>query len=249
MMSGRLRTVQTSASLSQQVYDSLRTAISSGELKPGAQITERGLAEEMGVSPTPVREALRRLEQERLVYRGPTKTLRVSRVSVEMLRQLGYARAGIRGLLARFATPNLTSEDHAWLQHNVDVAHRRLSDGDIINVVHETQDFHAYIDARAGNDVLESVSNTLEVFGDRLRHSVAQAVTKESQRRNPYEEHQEILDAIIDGDALEVERLTRLHVEAAVDDLIMMYELTVTTTAGNPADAEYPTPIPLMGTA
>ena len=68
----------TSETLADQAYEALRAAIISGELASGEKITERGLAERLSVSPTPVREALRRLEQDRLVVRqGPRREERV----------------------------------------------------------------------------------------------------------------------------------------------------------------------------
>ena len=71
----------SSQSLADQAYRALRTAITQGDLRWGDKITERGLAASLGVSPTPVREALRRLEQEQLVERTGPRSLRVATVS------------------------------------------------------------------------------------------------------------------------------------------------------------------------
>src|SRR5258708_21002385 len=77
----------TGPTLSDQAYRALRGDITSGALQPGQRLTERGLAEHLGVSPTPVREALQRLEHERLIERDPVRATRVADPSLAKLRE------------------------------------------------------------------------------------------------------------------------------------------------------------------
>jgi DNA-binding GntR family transcriptional regulator len=97
-------------SLAERAYRALREQIATGGLSPAVRVTERGLAMRLGVSPTPVREALRRLEQEQLVERISARQLRIAAHSEESLRELLYAEAVVRAAAARFATPKITAQ-------------------------------------------------------------------------------------------------------------------------------------------
>src|SRR5689334_19705552 len=89
--------------LSDQAYDRLRTAIATGELAPGDKVTERGMAERLEVSPTPVREALRRLELDGLIERIGPRTVLVATIRDAAIDDLAEVEVGLRGLVARFA--------------------------------------------------------------------------------------------------------------------------------------------------
>ena len=91
----------TGPTLSDQAYKALREDITTGALKPGQRLTERGLAEHLGVSPTPVREALQRLEHERLIERDAVRSIRVAAPSVARLRELALIEVALRGASAR----------------------------------------------------------------------------------------------------------------------------------------------------
>src|SRR5882724_4518428 len=80
-------------SLAERAYRALREQIATGGLAPGERVTERGLAVRLGVSATPIREALRRLEQERLVDRVTARQLRIAEHSEQSLRELMYTEA------------------------------------------------------------------------------------------------------------------------------------------------------------
>src|SRR5919109_2754205 len=87
----------TSETLADQAYEALRAAIISGELASGEKITERGLAERLSVSPTPVREALRRLEQDRLVVRRGPRLVQVVDFDDENPAQIPLPQGAPRG--------------------------------------------------------------------------------------------------------------------------------------------------------
>src|SRR5580704_9454817 len=95
-------------SLAEQAYRAIREGIATGLFSAGERVTERGLAARLNVSATPVREALRRLEQEGLIERVSTRQLRVVDHSAGTLRELLLAGAALRALEARFATHKIT---------------------------------------------------------------------------------------------------------------------------------------------
>src|SRR5690349_3856067 len=88
----------------------MRAAIVTGELRPGQKVTERGLAERLAVSPTPVREAIRRLEQDGLLERTGPRTVKVSSIGDTALQDLAEVEVALRGMVARFAARHVTTE-------------------------------------------------------------------------------------------------------------------------------------------
>src|SRR5260370_34920986 len=95
-------------SLAEQAYQAIREGIATGLFSAGERVTERGLATRLNVSATPVREALRRLEQEGLIERVSARQLRVVDHSSETLRELMLTGAALRAMEARFATYKIT---------------------------------------------------------------------------------------------------------------------------------------------
>src|SRR5260221_13225414 len=112
----------TGPTLSDQAYRALREDITTGALKPGQRLTERSLAEHLGVSPTPVREALQRLEHERLIERDAVRTIRVADPSVARLRELSLIEVALRGVAARLAAERATAAEVAAIVAAVDPA-------------------------------------------------------------------------------------------------------------------------------
>src|SRR5258708_8908026 len=103
----------TGPTLSDQAYRALREEITTGELKPGQRLTERALADHLGVSPTPVREALQRLEHERLIERDAGRSIRVAEPSVARLYELALIEVALRGAAARLPPEPATDGQRA----------------------------------------------------------------------------------------------------------------------------------------
>ena len=95
-------------SLAEQAYRAIREGIATGLFSAGQRVTERGLATRLNVSATPIREALRRLEQEGLIERVSARQLRVVDHSTGTLQELLLTGAALRALEARFATHKIT---------------------------------------------------------------------------------------------------------------------------------------------
>ncbi|MEW6217749.1 MAG: GntR family transcriptional regulator, partial [Candidatus Bipolaricaulota bacterium] len=103
-----------------KIYDALRLAVMEGVLQPGEEITEGQLAPALGVSRTPVREALQRLETEGWLKRVGGKGLTVTRVSQKDVRDLYLMRSVLEGLAVTLALPNLTDDALKRLKWIVD---------------------------------------------------------------------------------------------------------------------------------
>ena len=110
------RVLVTAPSLGDQAYRVLRDLVTSGELSPGERVTERGLAGRLGVSPTPVREAISRLTHERLLVRVDGRTLKVAAPSLRRLREMSLIQAALGGVAARLAAEDATDEELAEIR-------------------------------------------------------------------------------------------------------------------------------------
>ncbi|HEY0688452.1 MAG TPA: GntR family transcriptional regulator, partial [Kribbella sp.] len=99
----------SSSTLGDQAYAAIRDAIVAGTLPRGEKVTERGLAESLNISPTPVREAIRRLEQDRLVERIGPRSVRVAKFGEKELREVTLIEDALRALSARLAAENATT--------------------------------------------------------------------------------------------------------------------------------------------
>src|SRR3979409_1522941 len=99
------------ARLSDRAYHELHRMIVDGELAEGERLTERALAERLEISPTPIREALQRLEQEWLIERRGPKTVVVAGANTRRLREMRVLEAALRGVAARLAVENATDKE------------------------------------------------------------------------------------------------------------------------------------------
>jgi DNA-binding GntR family transcriptional regulator len=220
----------TAHSLSDQAYRALRTAIVNGDLPWGKKITERGLAESLGVSPTPVREALRRLEQEQLVERTGPRTLTVATVSPEARTECGIIEAALEGFAAEKATERqlagmerlLDTADEAAVALQADrSAGRPLNPHQVERIFDAVRAFHSAVEEAAGNAQLARALEQVRAFSRSERLSIASAQLAASapgpiQR---YGQHREILTALQQRDAERAERLARTHAASGAADL------------------------------
>lgn len=217
----------TSETLADQAYEALRAAIISGELSPGEKITERGLAERLSVSPTPVREALRRLEQDRLVVRPGPRLVQVVDFDDEFAAEVRLAEDALRAIAARLAAKNATAAQLAELERLLDDGdaelarlHAKVSDPaeltsrDVAPVLAITRHFHARLNAACGNPVLIRLLSLVDTFRlASLNRRLVEELGAEGNRAalERYHHHRILFDAVASGDGTAAERLMREH--------------------------------------
>jgi DNA-binding GntR family transcriptional regulator len=224
-------------SLADQAYQALRSAVMAGELGPGDRITERLLAERLGISPTPVREALRRLEQDGLLERPGPRTIRVANFDSLTATGVLLAVARLRALAARLASTCATLDQLAQMAECLDEAEAEraalrqwtptaegavsaasveeaLARGStrIQGLLHE---FHLLVYEAAGNAVRSQLLRTAEGVAG------AGGVTGPFGRprfhgpQERYDQHRGILDAIVARDGQGAEDLMADHLRYA----------------------------------
>ncbi|MEU8234688.1 GntR family transcriptional regulator [Actinoplanes sp. NPDC048967] len=207
--------------LSDQAYRQLRSAIATGELAPGDKVTERGMAERLTISPTPVREALRRLELDGLIERIGPRTVRVAAIRDAAIDDLAEVEVGLRGLVARFAARHATAAQLDALDAILDRADDLLillkerghpgqpSERHLTALLDTMQEFNDTVDACAHNPVLIRMLEQSRVFSrpqrrELLLRRVAEDHTFGLER---YTSHRALVRALRAGDSAAAERI------------------------------------------
>ena len=192
--------------LSGQVYDSLRSAIVAGRLLAGAKLTETGVARSLGVSPTPVREALRRLAAEGLVEIAPWRGVTVHQLSDKEVVETYQCREALEGFACRLAAKRMDAEGIRQLRRLLEASARARTAAEVVDV---NSRIHNLIFGYAGNE-------TLRVMLGQLREMIMEdrALSADStvRRQAIHAEHIAIVSALERQDADAAERAMRRHV-------------------------------------
>ncbi|MCQ0972097.1 GntR family transcriptional regulator [Paracoccus sp. TK19116] len=203
-----------SETLADQAYDALAKSIVSGELAPGARILEVELAERFGMSRGPLREAMRRLEERRLVERVSQRGVRVVRLTGPKLHGIYKVREALEGMAARLSAQNMADDEIAELREMLEAHERYVRQSDDYSQNQQDWDFHDRIARGSKNEMLVSLLSDdlyqlLKIF--RNQHK-----SKRGRARRAVEEHWRILAAIEDRDPEMAELMMRRHISAAL---------------------------------
>ncbi|MBO1078531.1 GntR family transcriptional regulator [Roseomonas haemaphysalidis] len=194
--------------LAERAYERLREALIEGVLAPGSKLSERGLAQALGVSAQPVREALRRLEAEGMVETRPRSGSFVASLETARLVDMGRIRAALEGAAAGLAARRATPADLAALQTRLAAIRAATALGDPVVLRRENEAFHTALLAITGNGFLDRSLHALKVYDHIGR---ARVLSADDQWPQALAEHTAILAAIADRDAERAEALMRAH--------------------------------------
>ena len=203
-------------SLADQVFERLENDIIQGVYAKGEILTELKLVEVMGVSRTPIREALRRLEQERLIAESGKGSV-VLGITEDDLLDIMNIRQRIEGLAAYYATLNMTEEGKKELTHIVDLQEFYYNKGDADRLRQVDDEFHDAICILSKRSVL---TDTLLPLHRKTRRYRRIALEDQSRTTHTMKEHRAMYDAIISGNAELAMELTAKHIENAKDHMI-----------------------------
>jgi len=211
------RPVFSSQSVSQQISEFLRSAVFHGTIKPNQHLIEESIARELGVSRTPVREAIRRLEAEGLVEYVPQRGSVVRQVSLEEISQIYDVRILIEGHAAKLAATNAKPHDVLALENLCMSFDAFMANND--GLPEQTQrlmdlnnDFHTKIVDIAGNTILaRTLKFALQVPGIYRTYYWYD----DDNRRSTSQFHRRIVDAIREKDTATAERLMQEHLTKA----------------------------------
>lgn len=196
-------------SLGQRVFVQIREDILSGKYKKNEELKETAIGQELGVSRTPVREALRQLELEGLVTIIPNKGAYVVGFSTEDLHDIYEIRSVLEGLCARKAALRSTSRQVEALEEIMCLSDFHLQRGHYDQLVELDNRFHQQLYEASQSRILAHVLGDYHHYVERVR-KVTMAVPKRSGESN--EEHRSILAAIEARDGERAEQLAHRHI-------------------------------------
>ena len=186
------------------VFNTLRQAIITGEFAPGERLMEMALANRLGVSRTPVREAIRKLELEGLVVMIPRKGAEVARITEKDLRDVLEVRCSLEELAAELAAERMDEEDKALQEFEV-----AIESGDNAAIADSDMEFHDIIFDATGNPrLIQIISNLREQFY-RYRLEYVKDTDYHIVLLN---EHKELVDAIESGKKEEARKIMKKHI-------------------------------------
>jgi len=195
-------------SLRDHVHDLVRGAIVSGQLKEGEKLNERRLALELGISTTPLKEALRVLEVEGLVRSEARKGIYVT-FGPTQAEEMTLARAAIESMIARQAAKRVTPADIGIMRGFLAQMNAALNAVDVPHLIELNEKFHDAIHDASGCEYLRRLQNGQRMYDHAARLLV---LADEIERVRSVEEHAAIVDAIAAKDPDLAERLMREHV-------------------------------------
>ena len=195
-------------SLSSRVFHTIRENILSGKYATDEELKEKSIGEELGVSRTPVREALRQLELEGLVTIIPNKGAYVVGISQKDIHDIYEIRSRLEGLCARWAADQITKEQLDELEENIYLSDFHSSKGNSEQVVELDNKFHEILYNASGSKELRHVLLDFHHYVQRVR-KITLAVTDRAVQSN--EEHRKIVEALKKHDADQAEKLANEH--------------------------------------
>lgn len=200
------------SSLSSAVYNKLEEEILNGVYPSGENLTEISLSQKFGVSRTPIREALRKLERNGLVRIETNKGAVVAGISEKDLKEIYTIRMYIEGLAARWAAENITEETVEKLKHSVEIMENAGED------IHAADNaFHSIIYEACNSRILKSI---LMDFRNYINSATRNPFKNSPRAAKAVREHKEILAAIAAGNGELAEKLAKDHVYFAYSSTV-----------------------------
>lgn len=199
------------------VYEELKMQILTGKITPGTRMMEVDLAEQMGVSRTPIREAIRKLEKEGLVTIEPRKGAYASQISVKDMVDILEVRQDMEGLAAYLASYRMTPDQMDALEKIAEAYNTAVEEGNMAEMISNDAAFHNLIVESCNNSILLMMINQLQELVLRFRYIYYDNFKRAEKMP---EEHMAIMDAIREGRAAEARAAADVHIERLKDMVI-----------------------------
>ena len=203
------------------VFNTLRQAILRGELKPGERLMEIALANRLGVSRTPVREAIRMLELEGLVIMIPRRGAQVAQITEQDLNDVLEVRLGLEELAVRFACERITDEEIKALGLAVKEFEKKMSNNELSAQAEADVKFHEIIYGATHNQRLVQIINNIREQMYRYRIEYLKDV---ESRKTLVKEHYEICDALKRRDAESAVEKMCIHIRNQQEAILRSLE-------------------------
>lgn len=204
------------------VFNTLRKAILTGQLKPGERLMEVHLANKLGVSRTPIREAIRKLELEGLVVMIPRRGAEVAQITEKSLSDVLEVRRALDALSVELACERITDEEVAELRRACEEFEQATKGKDASVIAKADVKLHDIIVQATGNQRLQQLVNNLSEQMYRYRFVY---IKDESQHNKLIEEHKEIYESILIRDKKRASAAAGLHIDNQEKSIIQQIRL------------------------
>jgi len=200
------------------VYESLRRTIISGIIPVGERIIEKEYAERLNISRTPVREALRRLEREKLVEHLPKIGVVVKRITTEDVIEIYKIRTNLEVLAAVNAMEIITPEEIDEIEELLDLIEKKNKEGKVEEVIKLFGEFNWKLYQASGMKRLAVMITKLNEYTQRFRNI---SISHNSRREKALMEHRQILKAIVNKDKDEIKMVIKKHLEDSINIVLL----------------------------
>lgn len=192
------------------VFNTLRQAILTGELKPGERLMEIHLANRLGVSRTPIREAIRKLELEGLVTMMPRRGAEVAQITEKSMNDVLEVRKAMDALCAELACERITEEELEQLAEACEEFEKATATGDVKLIAQTDVTLHDIIMQATGNKRLVQLINNLSEQMYRYRFEY---IKDFSQHERLVEEHRDIYESLLHRDKERASQAAKTHID------------------------------------
>ena len=192
------------------VFNTLRQAILKGELKPGERLMEIALADKLGVSRTPIRESMRKLELEGLVVMIPRRGAQVANITEKDLNDVLEVRIALESMAIEKACKRMTEEQMLKMRRAEKNFERVMAEGNLVRIAEADVEFHEMIYQAADNARLYQVLSNLREQMYRYR---VEYLKEEETRNQLIREHEQLSRAIRERDVEKAQELSFRHLE------------------------------------
>lgn len=211
-----LKAIKPQQSIGEIVYEQLKETILRGDFANGKRLVEHDLAEQLQVSRTPVREALRRLESEGLIESSQRQGLVVKEYSEDEIREIYMIREALESLAAEYAARNATKAEIRNLDQLVlrmqEIDEGAEVDADEAMVVHRN-----FSEAYNRASHMPTLVHLIESLKEQVARFRKVSLSSPARQKNAFREHKELLDALKAGDSALASKLTRRHIQNALE--------------------------------
>ena len=202
--------ISRAKSLKEQAFDKLKELIITGAFEPGELQNEKRLAEALGVSRTPVREALLELSREGMVAFVPGKGVEICKLTTQQVREVFEIRRIIEGYVIKKIAMRLTEADIKEIDRNISNQEMMLSRTERLGFIEYDKQFHLYLASKIGNQQIGSILDNLR---DQMHLMGVRAIEDYSRMKQVIEEHRAIFAGLKEGNPIKAFNALIHHLE------------------------------------
>ena len=190
--------ISRTKSLKEKAYDILKELILTGRLEQGKLHNEKRLAEVLGVSRTPVREALLELSREGMVSFVPSKGVKIRKITTKQVKEVFELRRIIEGYIIKSISKQLTPADLKKIEKILSKQDRSASKDEEVTFIEMDKEFHLFMASKMGNEQIETILQNLR---DQIHLMGIRAIKDSPRSQQVLKEHQRIFSALKKKDA------------------------------------------------